>query len=194
MINSKYLVISSGAGFILSFVTGLFFSAALPVLLLRALISAVVFAAIAAGIQLLAQKFFISPQNPEGRADLDETGSMVDITLDGEDLQRESDVSFFDIGNIDSSLGRGYPGGAASPVESADSEPVAENFQGFQPLSFGTGVEAGDFSQDDDAAPKTPERDSVFERKPGNALKKENLDALTVAQTIRTMLAGEKNT
>lgn len=85
MFGPKIPVVAAAVGFVLSFLIGLFSGAAFPVFLLRAVIMALFFAAVAAGVHLLIQRFLPELLDSTGETAGDQgektTGSVVDLTV-----------------------------------------------------------------------------------------------------------------
>lgn len=85
MFGPKIPVVAAAVGFVLSFLIGLFSGAAFPVFLLRAVIMAIFFAAVAAGVHLLIQRFLPELLDSTGETAGDQgaktTGSVVDLTV-----------------------------------------------------------------------------------------------------------------
>ncbi|MDR3284713.1 MAG: hypothetical protein LBS97_06005 [Treponema sp.] len=187
MVNSKYLVLTALTGFILSCLTGLIFGASWGILLLRALICAIVFGGAAFGIQFAAKKFLVEPDKNNTAPDRADTGSMVDITLEDEDLQSENDVSF-DVGNIVADTAD------VSPETGRQADDIQE-FSNFQPFQFGQDVSMDDFFDDDESPDTMLAADKVQSKAKNHpAFDKEKANPAILVQTIRTMLAGDKNT
>ncbi|GHT49651.1 hypothetical protein FACS1894102_4560 [Spirochaetia bacterium] len=115
MINPKLAGIVAGFAFALSFLLGVINKTSFGVSLLRALIFAIIFFGIAAGIELLYKKF-LEPDISGGTGGLgDDLGSNVDISL-GDDLgAANGDAAYFSIDDID-----------APPANSGDANDAGE--------------------------------------------------------------------
>ncbi len=89
MFGPKIPVVAATVGFALSFVTGLFSGAVFPVFLFRAVLMALLFAALAAIVSMLIRRFLpeLLESTPEstGTGTMNETGSVVDLTVGGMD-------------------------------------------------------------------------------------------------------------
>lgn len=108
MINPKYIGIAAGVGFVLSFLIGIFSGISFGLVLLRALICAVIFAAVGAGGSFLYQKFLSDGQS-ETVSDapvekVSRTGGVVDITIGDETLPEDEQGPRFNVGMTRSSL------------------------------------------------------------------------------------------
>lgn len=88
MIKIKPIIISASIAFVLSFFIALIAKSGFPVSLLKAVIFAVVFGGLAAGIQYVYAKFLIedSASISEGEAPQRPLGSKVDLVVSEEDL------------------------------------------------------------------------------------------------------------
>lgn len=101
MISPKYISISAGLGFIVSFLIGLFSGIGFGHVVLRALICALFFGAMTVGILFLNQKFLSDGQTD---ADLDvpaekmsRVGGVIDITVDDDRLPEEEQGPRFNV-------------------------------------------------------------------------------------------------
>lgn len=119
MFGPKIPVVAAAVGFVLSFLIGLFSGAAFPVFLFRAVIMALFFAAIAAGVHLLIQRFLPELLDSTGDITGDQgeraTGSVVDLTVG--DQEEDPVLPFGNNGEHD-----GNPGSSVSSGEQPDGE------------------------------------------------------------------------
>ncbi len=106
MINPKYIGIAAGVGFILSFLIGIFSGISFGLLLLRALICALIFAAVGAGGSFLYQKFLsdgqsesVSDASDASAEKVSRVGGVVDISIGDESLPEDEDGPRFNIGD-----------------------------------------------------------------------------------------------
>jgi hypothetical protein len=159
---------------LLSFFVGLISGADFGIVALRALISAVIFGGVTFAVQIIAGKFLFDSDIMDDEAAA--TGSTVDITIDDEPVgtafQQEADAPVFDLKNIE-------PGEIAAGFAETGTASFRQNMA---PAS--DEPESGEFR----AVPLAGA--SVKRNLP--PLKKENLDALTIAHAIRTMVANDK--
>lgn len=98
MIKIKPIIFSAAAAFVFSFFTALFAKSGLPVSLLKAVIFALVFGALAVGVQFLYANFLASGAAPQDAAaeDSKPVGGKVDLVVSEEDLPEDKDgPSFF---------------------------------------------------------------------------------------------------
>lgn len=97
MIKIKPIIFSAAAAFVFSFFTALFAKSGLPVSLLKAVIFALVFGALAVGVQFLYANFLSSGAAPQEAAeDSKPVGGKVDLVVSEEDLPEDKDgPSFF---------------------------------------------------------------------------------------------------
>ena len=98
MIKIKPIIFSAAAAFVFSFFTALFAKSGLPVSLLKAVIFALVFGALAVGVQFLYANFLASgaPSQEAAVEDSKPVGGKVDLVVSEEDLPEDKDgPSFF---------------------------------------------------------------------------------------------------
>lgn len=98
MIKIKPIIFSAASAFVFSFFTALFAKSGLPVSLLKAVIFALVFGALAVGVQFLYANFLSSGAAPQEAAaeDSKPVGGKVDLVVSEEDLPEDKDgPSFF---------------------------------------------------------------------------------------------------
>ena len=159
MINFKSVGISAGIGFVLSFLTGIISRNAFGTVLVRALIFALVFAGMAAGISFL-YKMFLSDSGESlygetsGSASTTPvTGSKVDIVVSDENIEDDDSGPKFHVENNRQGLSENPGGTAAShekapaqtkiqelnelSAESVEDVPPQEASQSFKPVSLG---------------------------------------------------------
>jgi hypothetical protein len=177
MKNPRKIVVAIIIGFVLSFLVGLISGADFGIVALRALISAVVFGGVTFAVQVIAGKFLfdaVSASDDEGL----ETGPTVDITIGDEPIggafQQEPNAPVFNLQDIE-------PDGAAQVfgenTTAAFRKDVIPDFE----------TEDGQFHD----FQNVPLADASVKRS-FPPLRKENLDALTVARAIRTMVASDE--
>jgi len=152
MINPKNICVSACIGFFLSFLIGLFSDVHFSVVVLRALLFAVVFAALCVGISILYQKFLSADNggfivDPEPSSLKNPAGGVVNIVVDDSNLPDEDMSPKFTVLNNHSALdneikktsGRSEPAvesvpvSPPSPVVSAEPEEKPP----FKPVSLG---------------------------------------------------------
>ena len=125
MINPKYITIAAIVGFCLSFFIGLISGVNFGHILLRALIFAVVFSAIAVGVSFVYSFFLSSAGAP---SDIDSpagtSGSVVNITVDDDVLPDDEYSPKFSVENNRRSLGADALARANEAAEPAVSEPA----------------------------------------------------------------------
>ncbi len=117
MINLKNLIVAAIAGFTLSFLISIISTHNLFVALLRGIIFAVVFAILAFAIDFVNKRFLSVGESLEiktenQKAETQKAGSVVNITIDDENLTDEEDAPNFDI-----SANRGYFSNIPKSVE-----------------------------------------------------------------------------
>ncbi|MGI5057750.1 hypothetical protein [Treponema pectinovorum] len=95
MIKGKSIGISASCGFVLSFLTGIISSNAFVIVLLRAFIFAIVFAALAVGISLIYEKFLSSGEEVSEVKSEKAVAGNVDIVVSDENLEDDSGPQFF---------------------------------------------------------------------------------------------------
>lgn len=96
MIKIKPIIFSACAAFVLSFVTALAVKSGFPVSLLKAFIFALVFGALAVGVQFVYAKFLAEGSAPaEVREEPKLMGSKVDLVVSEEDLPEDKDAPVF---------------------------------------------------------------------------------------------------
>jgi hypothetical protein len=156
MINPKVLGISAFVGFFMSFLIGLFAGIPFLNLLLRAVFCAVLFAALAAVVYFLFQKFLAetgsepvaAAENRSEPVKTQKTGGVVDITVEDESLPENSDGPQFYVANnrpsFSSDIHPSSP--AAAPVAGEKTEVThkmvpaesasGESARAFVPLDF----------------------------------------------------------
>jgi hypothetical protein len=196
MINWKILILAAGIGFILSFITGLVFGADFGFLLLRALICAGIFGVVGGAVQFVYVKFLGGSARTETAGNSGEGASLVDISIDDEYLQPEKDVTTFDIEDMESispedQETEGQEKAPGAPPEAQDAVvPPGDSisFPRFQPVSFNAPVVTEADLPEEDVLSKNDNLRSKVQGKPLSAY---SLDPETMAQTVRTMLAGE---
>jgi hypothetical protein len=172
MKNPRKIVTAIIIGFLLSFFVGLISGADFGITALRALISAGVFGGVTLAIQVIAGKFLFDAVSADDDGEMAESGSIVDITIGDEPFQQEADAPVFNLRNIEPgeiATGSDKAATAAFRQSKTPGEPNDENPAAFQ------AVPLADASVKRSVPP----------------LKKENLDALTVAHAIRTMVAND---
>lgn len=97
MIKFKPIIFSACAAFVFSFFTALFAKSGLPVSLLKGLIFALVFGALAVGVQFLYANFLSTGSAPQEAAaeDAKVVGGKVDLVVSEEDLPEDKDGPTF---------------------------------------------------------------------------------------------------
>ncbi|MBR5097469.1 MAG: hypothetical protein IK094_10240 [Treponema sp.] len=96
MIKIKPIIFSACAAFVLSFVTALAAKSGLPISLLKAVIFALLFGAIAVGVQFVYARFLTEGAAPvEAREESKVMGSKVDLVVSEEDLPEDKDAPAF---------------------------------------------------------------------------------------------------
>lgn len=170
--NPKLISVAAGAGFVLSFLIGLFSRVAFPYLVLRALLFALLFAVAAAAISFVFKKFIDVPQggtDEPSQAAQPATGGVVNITVDDDSLPDDEGSPQFSVGKnrpafgggalssdgggraVDDISARAAPApsaqapAAAAPAPSSDGQAAA---QGFRPMALGTPVASVSVSSD----------------------------------------------
>lgn len=178
MINPKYISISAGLGFIVSFLIGIFSGIAFGHVVLRALICALLFGAMAVGILFLNQKFLSDGQTD---ADFDTSaekasrvGGVIDITIDDDRLPEEEQGPRFNVASTRPALRQAESADKTSavaeqqipPVPDSVSVPIGENADpplqtetsaGFTPLGLAQVASAGTDSPQATAVPQPAE-------------------------------------
>ena len=132
MINPKNIGISAAIGFVLSFLIGIFSGVSFLLVLLRALICAVIFAAVGAGASILFQKFLSVEQSdtvsdaPVEKAQ--RVGGIVDYIVGDDTLPDEEQGPRFDVSMTRSSLKAGVkPIGESAPVRQTPMPPPVKS-------------------------------------------------------------------
>ncbi|MCI6809495.1 MAG: hypothetical protein MR958_04800 [Spirochaetia bacterium] len=139
----KFSCIFAGAGFLISFVFGLFSGRDIGLVLLRAIIFALIYALIGFGISFLYEKFLSDDSsdlssdsinvNP-GNKDSVQKGQVVDVTIQDEDLPQGDSLNHFVINDSHQMLNKNdtNQNAAESAVEQTEavenSEPVNTGF------------------------------------------------------------------
>lgn len=96
MFNSKIVVAAACVGFLLSFFTGLFSGIGFGLVLLRAIIFAVLLAALFLGIKFVFERFLDMGEFENNSVPSDvNVGSMVDVTVGDDDLTEEDSAPGF---------------------------------------------------------------------------------------------------
>ncbi|MBO7123400.1 MAG: hypothetical protein J6V90_08990 [Treponema sp.] len=96
MIKIKPIIFSACAAFVLSFVTALAAKSGFPISLLKAVIFALLFGAIAVGVQFVYARFLTEGAAPvEPREESKVMGSKVDLVVSEEDLPEDKDAPAF---------------------------------------------------------------------------------------------------
>lgn len=160
MINPKYICIFAGVGFFVSFIIGLFSGNGFLHPLLIALIFAVVFALLSFGIQIVYNKFLTIGDSYTGNVGGDikapTVGSVVNITVDDDNLPDEEQAPKFYVENNRPGLGaedltseavdaRNKPKKVETPKvdaeisESISDVPVSEPVQNSSPIVASSG-------------------------------------------------------
>lgn len=103
MINPRIITVSAGIGFCLSFLIGLIFKVNFLSLLFRAVIFALVFAVVVAIACIVFDKFLSNESNYDSELAKDSssnaTGSVVNITVDDDNLPDDDYAPKFSVGN-----------------------------------------------------------------------------------------------
>ena len=154
MISPKYISISAGLGFIVSFLIGVCSGIGFGHVVLRALICALFFGVMTVGILFLNQKFLSDGQMD---ADLDvpaekmsRVGGVIDITVDDDRLPEEEQGPRFNVASTrpalrqtetaaEESADARQPVSEAAPVSDGDragAPPQAEMSAGFTPMGL----------------------------------------------------------
>lgn len=110
MKNAKFNIACASFGFLLSLVVGIITRASFGVLLLRAFIFALVFAAVSFGLQVVFKTLFSAEESGDTLAQQDDggrSGSVVNITLPEEDLPMENNAQRFFVGENHQMLNEG---------------------------------------------------------------------------------------
>lgn len=158
MISPKYISISAGLGFIVSFLVGVFSGIGFGHVVLRALICALFFGVMTVGILFLNQKFL-----SDGQADTDldapaekmpRVGGVIDITVDDDRLPEEEQGPRFNVASTRPALrqtetaaqesadaGSPMPPPVSEPASVPDGNrasvpPPAESSAGFTPMGL----------------------------------------------------------
>ena len=96
MIKIKPIIFSACAAFVLSFVTALAAKSGFPISLLKAVIFALLFGALAVGVQFVYARFLTEGAAPvEAREESKVMGSKVDLVVSEEDLPEDKDAPAF---------------------------------------------------------------------------------------------------
>lgn len=115
MINPRIITVSAGIGFCLSFLIGLIFKVSFLSLLFRAVIFALVFAVVAAIACIVFDKFLSNGSNYDSELAKDSssssTGSVVNITVDDDNLPDDDYAPKFSVGNNRQALSSSVFGG-----------------------------------------------------------------------------------
>ncbi|MBQ0051582.1 MAG: hypothetical protein KBT11_05895 [Treponema sp.] len=124
--NPKVICVSAGIGFVLSFLIGIISGVGFGTIILRALIFAVVFAALSFGISFLYQSFLSDGAKVSSGSDGTETpvqkpaaGGVVNIVVDDSNLADEDSAPKFAVSSTRNTLG-------AQELSSGESEVHAE--------------------------------------------------------------------
>ena len=151
MINPKNICISASIGFCLSFVIGLFSDVHFSTVLLRALLFALVFAALCVGISILYQNF-LSSDNGSFISDTDSSaksavGGVVNIVVDDSNLPDEEMSPKFTVLNNHSDLNGKANLSSQPQVHSVPvSSPPVDSIQVSSQASSSEEAPASDFS------------------------------------------------
>ncbi|MCR5080284.1 MAG: hypothetical protein K6B17_02950 [Treponema sp.] len=144
MFNIKSIAKFAGAGFVLSFIISIFSTQRFGVSLVRGLIFALVFGALAALICFLDSYFFdgtlgesdSSAKVSSGTSSVPKSGSIVNITIDDESLTEEDKAPLFDISSKRMGFARNEVNPSkvvnqappvSTPVQAVPDAPVAKN-------------------------------------------------------------------
>lgn len=101
MKNAKFNIICASCGFLLSLVVGIITRASFGVLLLRAFIFALVFAAVSFGLQIVFKTVLSTEEQGDSLTQSEDgakAGSVVNITLQEEELPMENNAQRFFVG------------------------------------------------------------------------------------------------
>ncbi len=169
MFNAKNMAVPAAVGFALSFLISIIATGKFPVSLLRAFIFAFVFAGIGFAVGFLGKKFLgvdvASDKMDQGGKNGSKVGSVVDITIDDENLTEEEGAPDFDIST------NKYSGGfRSSGIDTYTSAPSALNKNSETAQSASGEKET---SQSDFSAEKTETAVSGFEKQPNSPAESE---------------------
>ena len=163
MLQPKYMGIAAAGGFVLSFLVGIFAGIGFGHIMLRALVCALAFGALCAGILFLNQKFL-----SDGRAGAvsdasadktPRTGGIVDITIDDDRLPEEEQGPRFNVATTRPAL-RAQTGAVLHDEADEPSVPLQEDAAPVtgqqETVSPAPSVEASDTPQADSLGGFTP--------------------------------------
>lgn len=135
MFNLKNVAASAGVGFVLSFLISIIFTHRFFVASFRGIIFAVVFALLAFAAGFLNKRFLsvetLSDSKDEaGKKPISKAGSVVNITIDDENLTEDEAAPNFDVSaNKNFFNGGGSVGTASKFEEKTEDAPVADSLQ-----------------------------------------------------------------
>ncbi len=134
--NAKVITIAAGVGFVLSFLIGLVSHVAFSSLILRAFVFALIFAAAAAGISIVFQKFLDVSTSASGESESSSvsvsqstpsSGGVVNITIEDDVLPDEDTAPKFSVSKNRPSFGGGeLSKNNDSPSATESSVPISQ--------------------------------------------------------------------
>ena len=171
MINIKSISVSAAVGFVLSFLVGLISSNAFLIVLLRAAIFALVFAALAVGISFLYSIFLAedgAEVSSDGKASSKDSkvGNTVDIVIEDDELEDDDSGPKFFVENNRNGLRTEKTPQEYNEEKSAPSESVVSREE---PPAIVATSEEGDKAQvDSKLSPPESQTQSVMDSVPHN--------------------------
>ncbi|MGN0729103.1 hypothetical protein [Treponema sp.] len=167
MFNVKNVASFSGFGFVLSFLISIVFTGRFFVASFRALIFALLFGVLALVADFLNRRFLVvetlsDTSDETGKKNAPKAGSVVNITIDDENLTEDDGAPIFDVAS-----NRGYfYGGEKKELNSASSDSVQEDSSAGEtmkaaaenaPAEFSENTENASVAEQPDAGEKTSE-------------------------------------